>query len=102
MMIGTSHGRERTDPRSLLRFPWCGSCGMVAKLEGKRMAENRSADTPCSDSRLTSLSLLQRARQKEPDAWQRLVILYEPLVRHWCRRGGVAAQDIADVTQEVF
>jgi RNA polymerase sigma-70 factor (ECF subfamily) len=30
------------------------------------------------------------------------VYLYGPLVRHWCRRGGVADQDIDDVAQEVF
>jgi RNA polymerase sigma-70 factor (ECF subfamily) len=46
--------------------------------------------------------LLQRARAKESEAWQRLVVLYQPLVRHWCRRGGVAAQDQDDVVQEVF
>jgi len=46
--------------------------------------------------------LLERAREKEPDAWQRLVVLYDPLLRHWCRRGGVSAQDIEDVVQEVF
>jgi RNA polymerase sigma-70 factor (ECF subfamily) len=35
-------------------------------------------------------------------AWERLVVLYGPLVRHWCRRGGVATQDVDDVAQEVF
>ena len=43
-----------------------------------------------------------RARDRQEDAWQRLVRLYHPLVRHWCRRGGVAPQDIDDVVQEVF
>jgi RNA polymerase sigma-70 factor, ECF subfamily len=66
------------------------------------MPRDGPADTPSPDSRRTSRSLLQRAREKEPDAWQRLVVLYDPLVRHWCRRGGVAAQDIEDVVQEVF
>jgi RNA polymerase sigma-70 factor (ECF subfamily) len=46
--------------------------------------------------------LLQRARDRESEAWQRLVFLYAPLVRHWCRRGGVLAQDLDDVAQEVF
>lgn len=54
------------------------------------------------DSRRTSRSLLERARANEMAAWQRLVVLYEPLVRHWCRRGGVAPQDVEDVAQEVF
>ena len=61
-----------------------------------------SAPTPSPDSHRTSRSLLQRARDRETDAWQRLVILYEPLVHHWCRRGGVAVQDLDDVAQEVF
>jgi RNA polymerase sigma-70 factor, ECF subfamily len=55
-----------------------------------------------SDSRRTSASLLQRARDHNPEAWQRLVALYDSLVRYWCRRAGVAAQDIDDVVQEVF
>jgi RNA polymerase sigma-70 factor, ECF subfamily len=55
-----------------------------------------------SDSRRTSASLLQRARERNPEAWQRLVTLYDALVRYWCRRAGVATQDIDDVVQEVF
>jgi RNA polymerase sigma-70 factor (ECF subfamily) len=66
------------------------------------MSSDPSAPTPPPDSRRTSRSLLQRARAQEPEAWQRLLVLYQPLVRHWCRRGGVAAQDIDDVVQEVF
>ena len=60
------------------------------------------AETPPPDSRRTSPSLLQRARDRQPGAWERLVGLYGPLVRHWCRRGGVAAQDVDDLAQEVF
>ena len=50
----------------------------------------------------TSTSLLQHALAREPDAWARLVTLYSPLVRHWCRQAGVGDQDIPDVSQEVF
>ncbi len=50
----------------------------------------------------TSLSSLQRALVHEPDAWERLVGLYTPLVHHWCRQSGIAQQEVADVTQEVF
>ena len=50
----------------------------------------------------TSTSLLQRALAREPDAWERLVTLYSPLVRHWCRQAGVAHQDMPDVSQDVF
>jgi RNA polymerase sigma-70 factor (ECF subfamily) len=66
------------------------------------MSSDQSSATPSPDSRITSRSLLQRARDRQPDACQRLVILYDPLVRHWCRRGGVAPQDLDDVVQEVF
>ena len=50
----------------------------------------------------TSSSLLHRAAAREPQAWQRLIKLYSPLVSHWCRQAGIAEQDIADVSQEVF
>lgn len=50
----------------------------------------------------TSRSLLSAARSDEADAWRRLVHLYAPLAAAWCRRSGVAPQDIADVLQEVF
>lgn len=66
------------------------------------MAENVPDNPAPSDKFRTSRSLLQRARDQEPEAWRRLCSLYEPLVRHWCRRNGVADQDVDDVTQEVF
>jgi RNA polymerase sigma-70 factor (ECF subfamily) len=50
----------------------------------------------------TSLSLLERARRQEPQAWDRLVALYRPLVVFWCHRGGVRGLDAEDVSQEVF
>jgi RNA polymerase sigma-70 factor (ECF subfamily) len=50
----------------------------------------------------TSLSLLERVRSSEPEAWRRLVELYRPLVLYWCRRGGVQDGDREDVAQEVF
>ena len=50
----------------------------------------------------TSSSLLRRAIAREPDAWERLVSLYSPLVHHWCRQWGIAQHEVADVTQEVF
>jgi RNA polymerase sigma-70 factor (ECF subfamily) len=61
-----------------------------------------SVPTPPPDSRRTSRSLLQRARDHQPEAWERLVGLYGPLVRHWCRRAGVAPQDVDDAVQEAF
>ena len=50
----------------------------------------------------TSTSLLQRVKAREPEAWQRLVDLYAPLVYDWCRQSGLQAEDTADVGQEVF
>jgi RNA polymerase sigma-70 factor (ECF subfamily) len=50
----------------------------------------------------TSRSLLADARSDDPAAWVRLVNLYAPLVATWCRRWGVAEQDIVDLLQDVF
>ena len=50
----------------------------------------------------TSLSLLQRACNEEPKAWERLCTLYGPIVYSWCRRSGLQDSDAADVVQEVF
>ena len=56
--------------------------------------------THASDS--TSPSLLARAREQDPAAWQRLSDLYAPLVYRWARQAGLQASDAADVGQEVF
>jgi RNA polymerase sigma-70 factor (ECF subfamily) len=50
----------------------------------------------------TSLSLLQRLRDNEAEAWRVMVHLYTPLVNHWCGRFGVRGADADDVVQEVF
>jgi RNA polymerase sigma-70 factor (ECF subfamily) len=47
-------------------------------------------------------SLLVQLRSQDPQAWQQLVGLYGPVVYRWCRRGGLHAEDAADVGQEVF
>lgn len=41
-------------------------------------------------------------RRHHPEAWQRFVSLYGPLVYGWCRRAGIQATDARDITQEVF
>ncbi|MDR3632931.1 MAG: sigma-70 family RNA polymerase sigma factor [Isosphaeraceae bacterium] len=56
---------------------------------------------PRPDLGATSLTLLDRARANEADAWTRLVALYTPLVRHWCIAGGLQSTDVDDVVQEV-
>jgi RNA polymerase sigma-70 factor (ECF subfamily) len=55
-----------------------------------------------SDPLLTSRSLLQRARERDEEAWRELVNIYAPLVYFWCRRMNIAEQDIPDLVQDVF
>lgn len=50
----------------------------------------------------TSRSLIQRAIGECPLAWERLSLLYTPLVYAWCRQAGLQPHDAADVVQEVF
>src|SRR5262245_46761589 len=50
----------------------------------------------------TSLTLLDRARTNEADAWARLVKLYAPLVRYWSLAAGLRPTDVDDLVQEVF
>jgi RNA polymerase sigma-70 factor (ECF subfamily) len=49
-----------------------------------------------------SSSLLQRLQAQDAEAWRRTVRLFYPLVRGWCQRSGLQAEDAADVAQEVF
>jgi RNA polymerase sigma-70 factor (ECF subfamily) len=68
---------------------------------------NTTRELPGSDggspsSSATSRSLLARVQADEPQAWERLVHLYAPLVLRWCRRRGLQDQDAADVFQDVF
>ena len=51
----------------------------------------------------TSLSLLEcLCRSPESESWQRLVDLYEPLVRMWLRKYDVQDNDADDLLQEVL
>jgi RNA polymerase sigma-70 factor (ECF subfamily) len=50
----------------------------------------------------TSLTLLERLRANEPEAWRTMVQLYTPLVYRWCAQSGVRGADADDVLQEVF
>jgi RNA polymerase sigma-70 factor (ECF subfamily) len=61
-----------------------------------------TSQTDGRPQQLTPLSLLERVRAHDPEAWRRLVHLYQPLVLAWCRRDGVQAADAEDVAQEVF
>jgi RNA polymerase sigma-70 factor (ECF subfamily) len=63
---------------------------------------NLEPSTAAGPGQITSLSLLERVRAHDPQAWHRLVQLYQPLVLAWCARVGVKPTDAEDVAQEVF
>lgn len=65
-------------------------------------ATNPASGSGRSAPESTSSSLLERVKANQPEAWERLVDLYGPLVYRWCRQSGVAADDAADVVQDVF
>lgn len=51
----------------------------------------------------TSVSLLDRLQSPEDaEAWQRLVTLYTPLIRHTLQKHSVSQQDLDDLTQDVL
>jgi RNA polymerase sigma-70 factor (ECF subfamily) len=60
------------------------------------------APAGAEQSAATSLTMLDRVRASDPDAWRRLVHLYGPLVFAWCRRAGLGPEDAADLLQEVW
>ncbi|MGA2062794.1 MAG: sigma-70 family RNA polymerase sigma factor [Thermoguttaceae bacterium] len=55
-----------------------------------------------SDSSSVSSTLLDQLRAGRPEAWERFVRLYSPVIYRWCRRSGLTADDAADVFQEVL
>jgi len=51
----------------------------------------------------TSASLLERLRgPDDPDAWERFVSLYAPVIYAWARKVGLQDADAADLVQEVL
>jgi RNA polymerase sigma-70 factor (ECF subfamily) len=50
----------------------------------------------------TSLTLLDRARNRDEAAWRSLIHLYGPLVARWCAHKGILGADSDDVQQQVF
>ena len=50
----------------------------------------------------TSLGLLDRVKAQDQAAWQRLVLLYEPLIDYWCRQNSVPEAEIPDIRQDVL
>jgi RNA polymerase sigma-70 factor (ECF subfamily) len=66
------------------------------------MSPDNGAEDRVGRDGSTSRSLLASAKRDEPLAWERVVRLYAPLVASWCRRAGVAEQDLGDLLQDVF
>lgn len=50
----------------------------------------------------TSHSLVRRAQQADPVAWDRLARIYGPVVYGWARGAGLEPNDASDVMQDVF
>lgn len=57
---------------------------------------------PATPTSSTSLSLLERAKGREADAWTKIVTLYGPEVYQWLRCRGLQEDDANDLRQEVF
>jgi RNA polymerase sigma-70 factor (ECF subfamily) len=55
-----------------------------------------------SIDRTTSLTLLERVRGRDEEAWRKLLRLYTPLVDRWCSHWGLRGQDADDIRQDVF
>lgn len=63
-----------------------------------------AADQPSSSESSSSVqsTLLRGVRAQDPEAWQRLVELFAPLVYGWSRGQQLQPADASDVTQDVF
>jgi RNA polymerase sigma-70 factor (ECF subfamily) len=59
-------------------------------------------DNSISISRSVSSTLLEQLRLRRPDAWERFVRLYSPVIFRWCFKGGLSAEDAADVLQDTL
>ncbi len=67
-------------------------------METGPQASPENASKPSS----ISSTLLDQLRARRPEAWQRLVLFYGPVIYRWCRRSNLTAEDAADVVQEVL
>jgi RNA polymerase sigma-70 factor, ECF subfamily len=71
-------------------------------IELAMATSNQTTPSNGPDPSSISSTLLDRMRSGRPEAWERLVDLYGPVVYRWCRQLGVGRTDAADVVQEVF
>jgi RNA polymerase sigma-70 factor (ECF subfamily) len=61
-----------------------------------------SSQSGASKPSSVSSTLLDQLRARRPEAWQRLVGLYGPVIYRWCRQSSLTAEDAADVVQDVL
>lgn len=92
-MTGGRIGYKLMATGVITRFRW-------PHLTTRRMPTASPDDT--KPGRVTSLTLLQKAKANDQDAWRRLLHLYRPLVVYWIGHGGLRADDADDVAQDVF
>ena len=93
--------RESRHHRRLNASPKGGILALhLSKHLHFRTSPTRAATVPATQS--TSSSLIQRVRAHDADAWERLVVIYGPLVYRWSRQAGLQENDAADIAQEVF
>lgn len=71
-------------------------------METNKSCELRATMSGNTGVNQTSMSLIARAVEQEPVAWERLVKLYSPLVYFWCQESGLPQPELNDVFQEVF
>jgi len=65
-------------------------------------SENSNELTDTENVKRTAHSLIVQVKENDPQAWERLVKLYSPLVYYWCRESGLSQTDLNDVFQNVF
>jgi len=53
-------------------------------------------------SRSISSTMLAGVKLRQPEAWNRLVDVWGPIIYGWCRQRGIQASDAADIVQEVL
>jgi len=61
-----------------------------------------NSQSSSTDSLPTRGSLLAAAIGSEPEAWQKLVTLYEPRILRWCRGQGLDQPATSDVIQDTW
>jgi RNA polymerase sigma-70 factor (ECF subfamily) len=63
---------------------------------------SKIADSAESSVSVTSLTLVERLKNRDQEAWRRMVRLYGRRIYHWCRRSGADPDSAADLVQQVY